>query len=48
MTLLDRAQSRLREEYVAAGKVELHDRLKVFPLAEKGESSFQRAAPGWA
>jgi RNA polymerase sigma-70 factor (ECF subfamily) len=44
MTLLDRAQSRLREEYVAAGKGELHDRLKGFPLAEKGESSFQQAA----
>jgi RNA polymerase sigma-70 factor (ECF subfamily) len=44
MTLLDRAQSRLHEEYVAAGKGELHDRLKGFPLAEKGERSFQQAA----
>jgi RNA polymerase sigma factor (sigma-70 family) len=44
LTLLDRAQSRLREEYVAAGKGELHDRLKGFPLAEKRENSFQQAA----
>jgi len=44
MTLLERAQSRLREEYVAAGNAELHDRLKGFPLAEKGASSFQQAA----
>lgn len=44
MTLLDQAQSRLREEYVVAGKGELHDRLKGFPLTEKSESSFQQAA----
>ena len=44
LTLLDRAQSRLREEYVAAGKAQLHDRLKGFPLAEKSENSFQQAA----
>ncbi len=44
MTLLDRAQSRLREEHVVAGKTELHDRLKGFPLAEKSVSSFQQAA----
>jgi len=44
LTLLVRAQSRLREEFVAAGRAELHDRLKGFPLAEKSESSFQQAA----
>jgi len=44
MTLLDRAQSRLREEYVVAGNAGLYDRLKGFPLAEKGEISFQQAA----
>ena len=44
MTLLDRAQSRLREEYVAVGKAELHDRLKDFPLVEKSENSFPQAA----
>jgi RNA polymerase sigma factor (sigma-70 family) len=44
LTLLERAQSRLREEYVSAGKAELHDRLKGFPLAGKSERSFQQAA----
>ena len=44
LTLLDRAQSRLREEYVAAGKAGLRDRLKGFPLAGKSERSFQQAA----
>jgi RNA polymerase sigma-70 factor (ECF subfamily) len=44
MTLLEHAQSRLREEYVAAGKAGLHDRLKGFPLAEKSKTSFQQAA----
>lgn len=44
MTLLDHARLRLREEYVAAGKAELHDRLKGFPLADTSEISFQQAA----
>jgi RNA polymerase sigma-70 factor (ECF subfamily) len=44
MTLLDHARSRLREEYVAAGKAELHDHLKGFPLAEASENSFPQAA----
>jgi RNA polymerase sigma factor (sigma-70 family) len=44
MTLLDQAQSRLREEYAAADKAQLYDRLKDFPLAEKSEVSFQQAA----
>jgi RNA polymerase sigma factor (sigma-70 family) len=44
LTLLDRAQLLLREEYVVAGNAELHDRLEGFPLAEKSESSFQQAA----
>ena len=44
MTLLDHARSRLREEYVAVGKAELHDRLKGFPLAETSGISFLQAA----
>jgi RNA polymerase sigma factor (sigma-70 family) len=44
LTLLDRAQSRLREEYSAAGKAALYDRLKGFPPGETGENSFQQAA----
>ena len=44
LTLLDRAQSRLRAEYVAAGRPDLYERLKNFPLAEKSELSFQQAA----
>lgn len=44
MTLLDRAQSRLREEYSAAGKADLYERLRRFPLTEKSDRSFQQAA----
>jgi len=44
MTLLDRARSRLREEYSAAGKADLYERLQGFPLTEKSDYSFQQAA----
>jgi len=44
MTLLDRARSRLREEYSAAGKADLYEQLKGFPLTEKSDDSFQQAA----
>jgi len=44
MTLLDRAQLRLREEYAEAGHVALHDRLKSLSLTEKNESSLAQAA----
>jgi RNA polymerase sigma factor (sigma-70 family) len=44
MTLLDRAQSRLQEEYSAAGKADLYERLRGFPLTEKSDCSFQQAA----
>jgi RNA polymerase sigma-70 factor (ECF subfamily) len=44
MTLLDLARSRLREEYAAADKARLYDRLKDFPLAEKSAVSFRQAA----
>ena len=44
LTLLDRAQLRLREECVVAGNAELHDRLKGFPLAGKSDPSFQQVA----
>jgi DNA-directed RNA polymerase specialized sigma24 family protein len=44
MTLLDRARLRLAEEYSAAGKADLYERLKGFPLTEKSDSSFQQAA----
>ena len=43
-TLLDRARSRLRQEYSAAGKAHLYFALKDFPLAGKSERSFQQAA----
>ncbi|MHC1769230.1 MAG: RNA polymerase sigma factor [Verrucomicrobiia bacterium] len=43
-TLLDRARSRLREEYLAVGKSHLYFALKNFPLAGKSERSFQQAA----
>lgn len=43
-TLLDRARSRLREEYAAAGKAHLYFALKDFPLSGKSERSFQQAA----
>jgi RNA polymerase sigma factor (sigma-70 family) len=44
MTLLDRARSRLHEEYSAAGKADLYESLKDFPLMEKSDYSFQQAA----
>jgi len=44
MTLLDRAQSRLQEEYSAAGKADLYERLRGFPLTEKSDRSFEQAA----
>lgn len=43
-SLLEHAQSRLRDEYAAAGKTVLHDQLSRFPLAEKGDASFQCVA----
>ncbi|MBM3881987.1 MAG: sigma-70 family RNA polymerase sigma factor [Verrucomicrobia bacterium] len=43
-TLLERAQARLREEYVAAGKSELFERLRAFPLAERSSCTFEQAA----
>ncbi len=44
LTLLDRAQSRLREEYAAAGKADLYERLKAFPLAGKSDQPFEQAS----
>ena len=44
MTLLERARSRLGNEYAAAGKAELYERLQGFPLSEKSDRSFQQAA----
>ena len=44
MTLLDRAQSRLREEYAAAGKADLYERLQAFPLAGKSDQPFAQAS----
>ncbi|MBE0617483.1 MAG: sigma-70 family RNA polymerase sigma factor [Proteobacteria bacterium] len=44
MTLLDRARSRLRREYVAAAKADLYRQLQDFPLSGKGERSFQEVA----
>lgn len=43
-TLLERAQSRLHEEYRTAGKAELYECLKAFPMAEKSDCSFQHVA----
>ena len=37
---MDRALSRLREEYVAGGKAELFDELKEIQPGEHGESSY--------
>ena len=44
MTLLDRAQSRLREEYAAAGKADVYERLQAFPLAGKSDQPFAQAS----
>lgn len=44
MALLDRARLRLIEEYSAAGKADLYERLRSFPLTEKSDCSFQEAA----
>ena len=43
-TLLARAERRLSEEYAAAGKTDLYNRLKQFPLAEAGAHSFHDCA----
>ena len=42
--MLDRAQSRLREEYAAAGKADLYERLKAFPLAGKSDEPFEQSS----
>jgi DNA-directed RNA polymerase specialized sigma24 family protein len=44
MTLLERARLRLGNEYGAAGKRGLYERLKAFPLAGKSDQSFEQAA----
>ena len=44
MTLLDRARSRLSDEYSAVGKARLYGALKDFPFAGKGERSFEDVA----
>ena len=44
MTLLERARLRLGNEYVAAGKGGLYERLKAFPLAGKHDQSFEQAS----
>ena len=44
MTLLERARSRLRQEYSAAGKADLYERLKGLPLSGKSERSLQQVA----
>lgn len=46
-TLLERARSRLRQEYSAAGKAELYEQLKGFGLAGKSDYSLQEAATGF-
>jgi len=43
-TLLERARTRLAEEYAAAGKTDLLRRIEEFPLGERGESSFRDCA----
>ena len=44
MTLLERARLRLGNEYGAAGKGGLYERLKAFPLAGKNDQSFELAS----
>ena len=44
MTLLERARLRLGNEYGAAGKGGLYERLKAFPLAGKNDQSFELTA----
>jgi RNA polymerase sigma factor (sigma-70 family) len=44
MTLLDHAQSRLHEEYAAAGKGDFYERLKAFPLEGKSDRPFEQAS----
>jgi RNA polymerase sigma-70 factor (ECF subfamily) len=44
MALLDRAQCRLEEEYATAGRAELYSRLRNFPVATKGDRSFDQVA----
>ncbi len=43
-TLLDRARTRLRQEYYAARKADLYDHLKGFRLVGKTDSSLQETA----
>ncbi len=44
ITLLERARLRLANEYTAAGKDDLYERLKVFPVAGKNDQSFGLAS----
>ena len=44
MTVLDQTVARLREEYVAAGRLALFEELKHFPPGTKGESSYAEVA----
>jgi len=44
MALLQHAESRLREEYSAAGKSGLHEQLKGYRLKEKNEASLAETA----
>lgn len=44
MSLLERARSRLQADYLAAGKIELYDQLKSFPLSGKAGTSFRQKA----
>lgn len=43
-TLLERAQTRLADEYAAHGKADLLRQLEEFPLGERAESSFRECA----
>lgn len=44
LTLLDQTMNRLRQEYVAAGKTDTFEQLKIFLTATKGEAKYEAAA----
>ena len=44
LTLLEQARARLREEYVAAGKAEFYDELKILETGEKNMVTYAQSA----
>jgi len=47
LIILDRAQVRLREEYVQSGNAAVFDQLKVFHSGDRPDLSYAEAANVW-